>query len=161
MTPMCNPRRTIASLNQPGGQADPFNLDRFIEAQEEVYAHVLAELRRGRKETHWMWFIFPQLAGLGHSPTSQYYAIKSLVEARQYLEQPVLGKRALECAELLLQIQGRSASQIFDPPDDLKLRSSMTLFAYVTGPGSVFARVLEKYFHGKPDERTLELLEQI
>jgi len=141
-------------------QDDPFNLNRFTSAQAEVYADALAELRSGRKRTHWMWFIFPQIEGLGQSATTQFYAIKSLDEARQYLAHPVLGARLLECAEAVYAIQGRSISEIFDFPDDLKLKSCMTLFACIAGPGSVFARLLDKYFHGGRDEKTLHLLEE-
>ena len=138
---------------------DPFNLRRFVSAQEKIYGDVLAELRSGQKRTHWMWFIFPQIDGLGYSPTSKHYAIKSKEEARQYLNHPVLGGRLLECAEIVLDIKGRSASEIFGSPDDLKLKSSMTLFASVTNPESVFARVLDKYFYGQRDSKTLNLLE--
>ncbi len=142
------------------GRDDPFNLSRFVSAQARIYDDVLAELRSGQKRTHWMWFIFPQIEGLGYSATSMHYAIKSEAEARQYLKHSVLGRRLLECAETVLNVEGRSASDIFGYPDDLKLRSSMTLFAYVTDPGSVFARVLDKYFQGKRDAMTLDLLEQ-
>lgn len=141
---------------------DPFDLSRFKNAQERIYASVLTELRSGQKSSHWMWFIFPQVAGLGRSSTAQHYAIKSIAEAQAYLEDPVLGARLLECAEILEGLAGRSASAIFGYPDDLKLRSSLTLFASVAeDPHSVFVRVLEKYFEGEPDERTLELLENL
>ena len=141
---------------------DPFDLSRFTMAQQGIYDSVLAELRSGRKRTHWMWFIFPQIAGLGHSPTSQHYAIKSSEEARQYLKHPVLGTRLLECAEAVLAVEGRSVSDIFGYPDDMKLMSSMTLFAAVEdNPDSVFIQVLEKYFQGKQDHRTLQLLESL
>lgn len=140
--------------------ADRFNLRRFLDAQEAVYGSALAELRSGQKRTHWMWFIFPQIAGLGHSSISKYYAIQSREEARQYLDHPILGKRLIECSETVLSIKGRSASAIFGSPDDLKLRSSMTLFAALRGSGSVFAQVLDTYFQGKPDTRTLELLSE-
>jgi uncharacterized protein (DUF1810 family) len=141
---------------------DPFDLSRFTRAQQGIYDSVLAELRSGRKRTHWMWFIFPQIAGLGHSPTSQHYAIKSSEEARQYLKHPVLGTRLLECAEAVLAVEGRSVSDIFGYPDDMKLMSSMTLFAAVEdNPDSVFIQVLEKYFQGKRDHRTLQLLESL
>ncbi len=139
---------------------DPFDLRRFTRAQERVYADVLAELADGQKLTHWMWFIFPQIDGLGDSTTTKYYAIKSLEEARQYLGHPVLGPRLVECAEMVLASEGRSVSAIFGYPDDLKLKSSMTLFAYVAEPRSVFARVLDKYFRGERDVRTLHLLEK-
>jgi uncharacterized protein (DUF1810 family) len=138
---------------------DPFDLNRFLEAQEGVYRGALAELRQGQKRSHWMWFIFPQLEGLGHSPTTHYYAIKSLEEARAYLDHPLLGQRLHECAQVLLEIEGRSAMDIFGYPDTLKLRSSMTLFACVTDePGSVFDRVLDTYYDGEEDGRTLDLL---
>ena len=142
------------------GRDDPFNLSRFVSAQARIYDEVLAELRSGQKRTHWMWFIFPQIEGLGYSATSMHYAIKSEAEARQYLKHPVLGQRLLECAATVLNVEGRSASEIFGYPDDLKLRSSMTLFAYVTDPQSVFARVLDKYYQGKRDAMTVSLLEQ-
>lgn len=137
---------------------DPYNLDRFLAAQEGLYEAALAELRGGSKRSHWMWFIFPQIAGLGHSPTSQYYSIKSAEEARQYLKHPVLGARLLECAGALLDLSGRSASQIFGFPDDMKLKSSMTLFASVADSDALFARVLDKFFGGERDQRTLDLL---
>ncbi|MFZ2407382.1 MAG: DUF1810 domain-containing protein [Methylobacter sp.] len=137
------------------------DLSRFISAQESIFDNALAELRAGRKRTHWMWYIFPQIDGLGHSSTSKHYAIKSLEEARQYLNHPVLGKRLLECAEAVFIIEGRSISEIFGYPDDLKLKSSMTLFAHVSGPGSVFACILDKYFNGEQDGLTLQLLEQL
>ncbi len=137
---------------------DPYDLMRFLSAQEPVFDRVLAELRSGQKRSHWMWFIFPQISGLGNSPTSRYYAIQSLEEALAYLNHPVLGPRLVQCAEILLGIEGRSASEIFDFPDDLKLRSSMTLFDRVMDSPSVFSRVLEKYYGGKQDEATLKIL---
>ena len=140
---------------------DPFDLGRFTSAQEGIYDSALAELRRGQKRTHWMWFIFPQIDGLAHSATSKHYAIKSIEEARQYLNHPVLGTRLSACAETVLAVEGRSVSEIFGYPDDLKLKSSMTLFAWVAEPGSVFVRILDKYFHGEQDIRTLDLLEKL
>jgi uncharacterized protein (DUF1810 family) len=137
---------------------DPYELNRFISAQKGVYDRVLAELRAGLKSTHWMWFIFPQIDGLGHSPTTRLYAIKSLDEARQYLSHPVLGARLMESAEAVLAVSGLSASDIFGHPDDWKLQSSMTLFALAAEPRSVFERVLEKYYQGKRDSRTLQIL---
>ena len=137
---------------------DPYELNRFISAQKGVYDRVLAELRDGLKRTHWMWFIFPQIDGLGHSPTTRLYAIKSLDEARQYLSHPVLGARLMESAEAVLAVSGRSVSDIFGHPDDWKLQSSMTLFALVAEPGSVFVRVLEKYYQRTSDARTLQIL---
>ena len=143
------------------GRDDPFDLNRFISAQHEVYNRVLAELKSGAKRTHWMWFIFPQIEGLGHSTTAEYYAIKSIEEAREYLNHPLLGSRLMECAEAVLAVEGRSASQIFGYPDDLKLKSSMTLFASVADLGSPFVRVLDKYFQGERDARTLQILEKL
>jgi uncharacterized protein (DUF1810 family) len=142
------------------GDSDRFDLGRFIRAQEQVYADVLAELRDGRKRTHWMWFIFPQIDGLGFSPTSRHYAIKSVEEARQYHSHPVLGRRLVECTEAILAISGRSAREIFGSPDDMKLRSSMTLFSTIDNPGSVFTQVLDRYFQGQPDSKTLHILAQ-
>jgi uncharacterized protein (DUF1810 family) len=140
---------------------DPFDLGRFTGAQEKIYGSVLTELRNGLKQTHWMWFIFPQINGLGHSPTSKHYAIKSIEEARAYLNHPVLGQRLMECAEAVLNVEGRSASAIFGYPDDMKLKSSMTLFASVAeDPCSVFVRVLEKYYLGEQDGTTLRLIER-
>ena len=141
--------------------SDTYNLDRFIQAQEEVYADVLAELQNGRKRTHWMWFIFPQVEGLGRSALATFYAIKNLDEATQYLNHTVLGTRLLECSNTVLGLQGRSVEDVFDWPDDLKLRSSMTLFTYVAGSGSIFDEVLQRYFQGERDQRTLELLGKI
>ena len=137
---------------------DPYRLDRFIEAQEGDYENALAEIRAGRKRSHWMWYVFPQFTGLGSSPTSIEYAIKSREEAKQYLAHPVLGRRLVECAEAVLRIDNRSAHEIFGSPDDMKLRSSATLFASVSPEGSVFHRLIDKYFEGKPDVRTIELM---
>lgn len=141
--------------------SDIVDLSRFASAQESIYDSALAELKNGRKRTHWMWYVFPQIDGLGHSTTSKYYAIKSIEEARQYLNHPVLGKRLLECAEAVFAIEGRSISEIFGYPDHLKLKSSMTLFAYVADQCSVFARILDKYFNGEQDALTLQLLETL
>ena len=138
-----------------------FDLNRFTDAQAGVYETAYAELKSGQKRTHWMWYIFPQIDGLGRSKTAKYYAIKSMEEARQYLKHPVLGARLLECAEGVLAINGRTASEIFGYPDDLKLKSSMTLFASVATSGSVFVRVLDKYYFGEQDERTVQLSEQL
>lgn len=137
---------------------DAFNLSRFVSAQENSYDDVLAELRRGRKESHWMWFIFPQLIGLGKSSTSRFYAIQGLDEARAYLSHPVLGARLLECCRALLLIDGRSASDIMGCPDDMKLLSSMTLFSVVADSHSEFQEVIWKYFGGRQDPRTRDLL---
>ena len=137
---------------------DPFNLARFVDAQENVYATALAEIRSGRKRSHWMWFIFPQFTGLGSSPMAHRFAIGSADEARAYLAHPILGRRLIECAEALIRLEDRSASDVFGYPDDVKLRSSATLFATVSPAGSVFARLLEKCFAGQLDEKTVALL---
>jgi uncharacterized protein (DUF1810 family) len=137
---------------------DPYQLERFVSAQENVYETALAELRNGSKESHWMWFVFPQIEGLGRSPTSQYYSIKSREEARQYLRHPVLGPRLMESAEAVLSVNGKSARAIFGSPDDMKLQSSMTLFDAVAEGQGIFARVLERYFEGARDQRTLFML---
>jgi uncharacterized protein (DUF1810 family) len=138
--------------------ADPFDLGRFVRAQERDYATALGEIRAGRKRSHWMWYVFPQFAGLGFSSTSQQYAIKSTDEARAYLDHPVLSPRLRECAEAAVAVEGRTAEQIFGDPDYLKLRSSATLFATVSPPDSVFERLLQKYYRGEKDERTLRLM---
>lgn len=137
---------------------DPYELSRFVRAQEADYERALAELRSGQKRTHWMWYIFPQLDGLGVSTTAKRYAIKSIAEARAYLAHPILGPRLEQSAEAVLRIEGRSATAILGSPDDLKLRSCATLFASVSPPGSVFDRLLDKYYGGKRDARTLQLL---
>lgn len=140
---------------------DPFDLNRFLKAQEEDYEHVLAEITGGQKRTHWMWYIFPQIDGLAFSSMSKHYSIKSLEEAQAYLRHPVLGSRLLECAEAVVAVEGRSIAEIFGSPDDLKLRSCATLFAFVSSSDSVFDRMLEKYYHGVRDEKTLHLLEKL
>jgi uncharacterized protein (DUF1810 family) len=137
---------------------DPYDLSRFLKAHEDDYALALAEIQGGEKESHWIWYIFPQIDGLGFSSISRLYAIKSLAEAEAYLSHSVLGPRLLECAEAALRVEGRSALEIFGWPDDLKLRSCATLFAQVSAAGSVFHRLLEKYFQGRPDGETLRLL---
>jgi uncharacterized protein (DUF1810 family) len=148
----------MTNSTDPGGTDDPYDLGRFVRAQQGDYAHALSEIRSGEKRTHWMWYIFPQLDGLALSPTSKRYAIKSIEEARAYLDHPVLGPRLLECAEAALRVEGRSAEEIFGSPDDLKLRSCATLFACVSPPGSVFDRLLGKYYRGERDPKTLRLL---
>jgi uncharacterized protein (DUF1810 family) len=148
----------VKRANDASGTGDPYDLNRFLSAQQTVHGTVLAELRAGRKRTHWMWFVFPQVRGLGHSATSTHYAIENLEEARHFLGHPVLGARLVECAEAIMAVEGRSASEIFGYPDVLKLGSSMTLFAEAAGPDSVFGRVLKKYFGGRRDTRTLDLL---
>ncbi len=137
---------------------DPFDLQRFVEAQAPAYASVCAELKEGRKASHWMWYVFPQLRGLGASATSRRFAITSLEEARAYLAHPVLGPRLTECTQLVQAVQGRALRQIFGSPDDLKFRSCMTLFAQASGSAEVFEAALRKYCGGERDERTLELL---
>lgn len=139
--------------------ADAHELARFVAAQDAVYAQALAELRSGRKRSHWMWFIFPQLEGLGHSAMAQRYAIRNLAEAREYLAHPILGPRLRECTRAVNAIGGRTANEIFGAPDDAKFRSSMTLFEQASAPAAEFAFALEKYFAGDRDERTLERLD--
>jgi uncharacterized protein (DUF1810 family) len=138
--------------------ADPFNLDRFITAQAEVYPQVLAELIAGRKRGHWIWFIFPQMKGLGRSAQSEYYGIGSLEEAAAYARHPLLGPRLVECTQLVNQIEGLAIHEILGPPDDLKFRSSMTLFAHAADDATVFNDALKKYFNGETDPLTLKLL---
>ena len=136
----------------------PADLSRFVDAQATVYPAALAELRAGSKRTHWMWFIFPQIAGLGHSAMAQHYAIASAAEALAYLQHPVLGPRLRACTQAVLDVEGRSADQVFGSPDNMKFRSSMTLFGHVAPGEPMFAAALAKYFGGKADDRTLELL---
>ena len=135
---------------------DPYDLRRFVAAQDAggTYQHALGELRAGRKTSHWMWFVFPQIAGLGYSPTSRTYAITSLAEARAYLAHPVLGGRLTECAGILAGLRGRTAEQVFGEVDVLKLCSSMTLFMHADPGQAVFGQVLEQYFDGIPDSAT-------
>jgi len=147
------------SLSSNG--ADPFDLRRFVDAQDRVYDTVLAELLAGAKRSHWIWFVFPQLRGLGRSPTAQHYGISTLDEARAYLAHPVLGPRLRECTELVAAIDGRSVDEIFGWPDNLKVRSSMTLFAHATEDSEVqagFRAVLDKFYGGEEDPATVELL---
>jgi len=139
---------------------DPFDLQRFVEAQSSAYARALSELRQGAKRSHWMWYIFPQLRGLGQSPMAQKYGIASLAEARAYLGHPVLGARLIECTELVLDADAASAAAIFPYPDDLKFRSSMTLFAQAGVEPDVFSAALKKYYDGEPDRETLRLLKE-
>jgi uncharacterized protein (DUF1810 family) len=142
----------------PGTAGDPHNLDRFVQAQADVYESALAEVRRGRKQSHWMWYIFPQFDGLGFSATTRRYSIKSIDEARAYLSHPILGPRLVECFEAVLAVHGRTAHEIFGSPDDMKLQSCATLFACVAPAGSVFEQVLDRYYRGDRDGRTLQLL---
>src|SRR5262249_45290911 len=149
---------TMAISTDALSNDDPYNLSRFLEAQQDDYKQALSEIRSGQKQTHWMWYIFPQIDGLAGSSTSKYYSIKSIDEAKAYLEHPVLGPRLLECVEAVVGVEGRSATEIFGSPDDLKLRSCATLFACVSPPGSVFDRLLGKYYGGGRDNKTLHLL---
>lgn len=137
--------------------SDPFDLARFVEAQWHHYTQALGEVRGGRKVSHWMWYVFPQFDGLGFSEMARRYAIKSLEEARAYLAHPILGPRLAECAEAALAVEGRSALAIFGSPDDLKLKSCATLFTLVSPDGSVFHRLLDKFFQGERDEKTVRL----
>jgi len=137
---------------------DPFNLARFIDAQSADYEQVLRELRAGRKQSHWIWFVFPQLKGLGRSSMAEYYGVGSLEEAKGYLAHPVLGPRLRECTDLVSRVEGRNIDEIFGFPDNLKFRSSMTLFSQATDENQLFNDALRKYFAGEPDARTLELL---
>lgn len=148
----------MADSTRSGAKEDPHDLDRFVEAQENDYQRALSEIRSGRKRSHWMWYIFPQYAGLGFSAMAQRYAIQSRAEAEAYLKHAILGPRLVECMEAALAVEGRTAHEIFGSPDDMKLRSCATLFACVCTPGSVFERVLDKYYGGKRDEKTLQLL---
>ncbi|SDP27052.1 Uncharacterized protein, DUF1810 family [Pseudomonas arsenicoxydans] len=140
-------------------QLDAFNLPRFVQAQDPVFERVQEELRNGQKRRHWMWFIFPQLAGLGGSEMSRHFAIRSHAEALAYLEHPQLGTRLRTCTQLVLNTKNRSIAEIFGHPDNLKFHSSMTLFAQFSPKGSVFHQALDQYFHGIPDAWTLSLLD--
>lgn len=151
--------KAMSESNAIGGPEDLHELSRFVRAQANDYDRALSEIRSGQKRSHWMWFIFPQLDGLGSSPISRRFAIRSLDEARAYLAHPLLGPRLLECAEAVLRLEGRSATEIFGTPDDLKLRSSATLFACVSPPGSAFHRLLAMYYGGGQDGRTMRLLD--
>jgi len=140
--------------------SDPYDLQRFVEAQDPVIETVKDELRSGRKRTHWMWFVFPQIAGLGSSEMSRRYAISSRDEAEAYLDHSTLGPRLRECTGIVNAVDGRSANDIFGSPDDKKFRSSMTLFDAVADDPAPFRMALDRYYDGDPDRRTLELLEQ-
>lgn len=138
---------------------DPHNLQRFVDAQAPVFNQVCQELRAGRKQSHWMWYVFPQLKGLGHSPMAEHFGIASRAEAEAYLQHPVLGPRLYECTQLVNLIGGRHISDILGYPDDMKFHSSMTLFAQVATDNQVFTEALDKYFGGKPDRATLARLD--
>jgi uncharacterized protein (DUF1810 family) len=142
----------------PQSASDPYHLQRFVDAQAGVFDQVLAELRAGRKRSHWMWFVFPQVAGLGESDMARRYAISGSKEAAAYLEHEVLGPRLRECAELVNRVEGRKIEEIFAFPDDLKFHSSMTLFAAVAPAEQVFQIALDRYFAGGPDAATLARL---
>ncbi len=146
------------SENRSMSDSDILDLDRFVDAQESDYEQALGEIRSGRKRSHWMWYVFPQLEGLGMSSMSRLYSIKSAEEAKAYLRHPILGPRLKECVEAVLGVEGKSAFEIFGSPDDMKLRSCATLFASVSEHGSIFDRLLNKYFAGKRDEKTERLL---
>ena len=148
----------MGASNGTRSAQDPYDPDRFVRAQESDFERALAEIKAGEKRTHWMWCVFPQIDGLAFSSTSRYYAIKSVEEARAYLGHPVLGPRLLVCAEAVVGVEGRSVTEIFGFPDNLKLRSCATLFACVMAPGSVFDRLLVKYYRGVRDWKTLRLL---
>ncbi len=140
------------------------SLARFVDAQAPVYRRVMEELTAGRKQTHWMWFIFPQLLGLGHSPMSRLYAIRDLAEARQYLADPILGRRLRQCVALMMEHKERTVREILGTPDDLKFRSCLTLFAEAASEKSersLFAKALDQFYGGEPDRRTLELLRTV
>lgn len=138
--------------------ADPHDLDRFLKAQDDAYADALDELRAGRKRSHWIWFVFPQIAGLGHSPTAQYYAIKSLDEARAYLAHPILGARLHECLKVLQVLDRTDARAVFGDLDAMKFRSSLTLFAEADPGDAIVEAALNRWFEAKKDEKTLQLL---
>jgi uncharacterized protein (DUF1810 family) len=146
------------SSGTPKDQGDRFNLARFVSAQENSYDTALSEVTQGRKRSHWMWYIFPQHRGLGRSSTAQYYGITGVDEARAYLSHQVLGPRLIAVCEAALVVEDRSATEIFGKPDDMKLRSCATLFAQVSRDDSVFHKILDKYFGGKPDPLTIDLL---
>jgi len=144
----------------PSIQNDPFNLKRFINAQEGAYSQVVVELRSGRKRTHWMWFIFPQISGLGHSEISKRFAIRTLEEAQHYLNHPILGKRLNECTEAVLGLSGKTVTDMFGYPDDMKFRSSMTLFALASeDKDNLFVEALNEYFNGNCDTKTVKIIE--
>jgi uncharacterized protein (DUF1810 family) len=148
----------MADATQSNGSGDPFDLSRFVQSQEGDYERALAEIRSGRKRSHWMWYIFPQYDGLGFSAMSKKYAIKSLAEAAAYLKHPILGPRLVECCDAVLGMEGGTAAEIFGSVDEMKLKSCATLFACVSPAGSVFHRVFERYFNGERDRKTLRLL---
>jgi uncharacterized protein (DUF1810 family) len=157
MMAICRPKGKTAPMFG-ANESDPYKLQRFLDAQDPVYAKVCSELRAGRKQSHWMWFIFPQIQGLGYSPIARKFAIASLKEAKAYLDHAILGARLRECCRLVSQVEGRSVEEIFGYPDDLKFRSSMTLFAHAAQDKQIFKDALEKYFNGEEDPATVERL---
>ena len=152
-------KRGMAASITSVDENDPFDLARFVSAQADDFNTALAEIRDGRKRSHWMWYIFPQFAGLGLSEMSRRYAIRSVEEARAYLAHPLLGPRLVRCTVAAMEVEGRSATEIFGSPDDTKLRSSSTLFAKVSTSSSVFEQLLDRYFDGHGDPQTLRLME--
>ena len=150
---------TVRGSSYMSDSAD--NLNRFIKAQDESYDEIIRELKNGEKVTHWMWYVFPQIAGLGQSATAKFYAIQDPSEAQAYLDHPILGKRLLECTKIVMSLRGKSANTIFGDIDAMKFRSSMTLFMSVLGSDSVFQEAIEKYFEGEPDPKTLDILSRL
>jgi uncharacterized protein (DUF1810 family) len=148
----------MKQVEPPGASADPYDLERFVRAQENAYEQALSEIRSGRKRSHWMWYIFPQFEGLGTSATAMRFSIKSVTEAEHYLAHPILGPRLIACTEAALGVQGVSALELFGSPDDLKLRSCATLFACLSPAGSVFQQIIDRYFEGQRDERIIRLM---
>lgn len=144
--------------SRTGNTDDPHDLNRFVLAQENDFERALSEIAGGKKRTHWMWYILPQFDGLAFSATSKHYAIKNIEEAKAYLRHPILGPRLLQCCEAVLRVKGKSAAEIFGSPDDIKLKSCATLFASVSQAGSVFERLLDQYYQGERDAKTLKLL---
>jgi uncharacterized protein (DUF1810 family) len=149
----------MAKASENRGPSGPVDLSRFLKAQESDYEQALSEIKSGQKRTHWMWYIFPQIDGLGSSSTARLYSIKSIEEARAYLDHPLLGARLIECAEAVANVEGRPIAAILGSLDDLKLKSCATLFATVAPPGSVFDRILEKYYRCARDDKTLKLFD--
>jgi len=151
--------RSTSNIGGTSRSGDPFNLRRFLDAQQHVYVSILSELTEGRKRGHWIWFIFPQLKGLGHSLNSEFYGIASLQEATAYLQHPVLGLRIYECIQLVTALEGQTAEEIFGEIDAMKFRSSMTLFAKASRGNHIFIHALQKYFAGEFDPVTLRMLQ--
>jgi uncharacterized protein (DUF1810 family) len=138
-----------------------YNLNKFLKAQETTYRDALSEIKNGKKESHWMWYVFPQIKGLGFSTNSMFYGIDDLEEAQQYLNDPILGKRLIEISNCLLKVEDKTALTIFGKPDDIKLKSSMTLFSLLINTDPVFQEVLDKYFSGNKDQKTIQILKKV